>query len=103
MLAVNGTCDHVHILVRLRQDTAIADVLRKVKSGSSKWVRETFPAARGFAWQSGYGAFTVSKSRVMTVREYIEKQEEHHKKRSFKEEFVALLDAHGIDYEKARL
>ncbi|HQH53018.1 MAG TPA: IS200/IS605 family transposase [Candidatus Hydrogenedentes bacterium] len=102
-LAINGTSDHVHILARLRQDSAVSDVLRKLKTSSSKWAHATFPDVKEFAWQTGYGAFTVSKSRIKSVREYVENQERHHETRSFKEEFVALLDAHGIDHDKARL
>src|SRR5438105_9084387 len=67
-IIVNGVADHVHILAKLRQDKAISEVLRTIKANSSGWVHETFPNCRAFAWQSGYGAFTVSQSQVEKVR-----------------------------------
>lgn len=98
-LVVNGTSDHVHILARLRQDKAVSDVLRNIKSNSSGWIHDRFPQLRPFAWQAGYGAFTVSASQVEKAGQYITAQEEHHKRHSFKDEFVALLIAHGVDYD----
>jgi REP element-mobilizing transposase RayT len=102
-LVINGTADHVHILARLRQDTAISDVLRDIKVNSSGWIHRTFPELQAFAWQGGYGAFTVSASQVPCVRRYIENQEEHHRKQSFQEEFVALLRKHGIEFDERYL
>ncbi len=99
-LVVNGTADHVHIMARLRQDKAVADVLRDIKCNSSGWIHATFAHLQEVGWQAGYGAFTVSASQIEKVRHYIMKQEDHHKKRSFKEEFVALLNAHAIEYDK---
>ena len=98
-LIVNGMADHVHILAKFRQDKAVSDVLRAVKANSSGWVHQTFPSLRAFAWQTGYGAFSVSVSQVPTVRHYIECQEEHHAHRSFEEEFVRFLDVHRIEYD----
>ena len=95
-LIVNGTPDHVHILARLRQDKALSDVVRGIKANASKWIHQTFASQRSFAWQAGYGAFTVSESQVERVRRYVVEQEVHHRKRSFEEEFAALLTAHGI-------
>ena len=100
MLAINGMPDHVHILTRLRQDIAVSVVLRKIKASSRKWIHGVFPDATQFAWQSGYGAFTVSKSRIEDVRAYLDEQEQHHRTRTFQEEFVALLEAHGIEYDE---
>jgi len=102
-LIVGGTSDHVHILAKLRQDKPVSDVLRDIKSNSSGWIHETFADLPQFGWQTGYGAFTVSSSQVEKVRRYILKQEQHHKKRSFKDEFIALLDAHGIEYDERYL
>jgi putative transposase len=96
---INGIEDHVHILAKLRQDKAVADILRNLKADSSGWVHKQFPELRSFAWQKGYAAFTVSKSQVPKVSQYIEKQREHHATITFQEEFVALLDAHGIEYD----
>ena len=102
-LLVNGMPDHVHILARLRQDKAVSAVLRDIKANSSGWIHRTLPELRSFAWQGGYGAFTVSQSQAERVRRYIEGQEEHHRKYTFKEELVALLKAHGIEYDERYL
>jgi REP element-mobilizing transposase RayT len=97
---INGTADHVHILARLRQDRALSDVLRDLKANSSEWIHKEFPALRSFAWQAGYGAFSVSLSQVPNVRPYIANQEEHHRRVPFQEEFVALLRPHGIEFDE---
>ena len=102
-IQVGGTEDHVHLLVTFRQDAALSDVLRQLKAASSRWVHDTFPAARGFAWQAGYGAFTVSHSAVGAVKAYILNQEEHHKAQSFQDEFRALLVRHGIEFDEQYL
>jgi REP element-mobilizing transposase RayT len=100
---VGGTVDHVHILLELHQSHAIADCLRVVKSNSSVWVHETFPRLRDFAWQEGYGAFSVSASAISRVATYVETQEEHHREMTFRDEFIALLDRHGIEYDEKYL
>ena len=102
-LIVNGTSDHVHLLVSLRQDKAISDVLRDIKANSSGWIHRTFPKAAEFSWQAGYAAFTVSASQVEKARQYIARQEEHHRQRSFEEEFVELLKAHGVEFDERYL
>lgn len=95
-LLVNGVPDHVHLLVRLRQDKAVASVIGAIKATSSGWIHKNFPALEAFAWQSGYGAFTVSQSQSRRVLKYIREQEEHHRQQTFQEEFIALLKAHEI-------
>src|ERR1700704_2273623 len=90
-LIVNGTVDHVHILAKLRQDKAISKAIGELKANSSGRISRTFRDAAGFAWQEGYGAFTVSESQVPKIRNYIERQEEHHRKISFLEEFKVIL------------
>ena len=102
-LVVNGTSDHVHILAKLRQDRAVSDVLRNIKSNSSGWIHKTFPDVPQFSWQAGCGAFTVSPSQLEKARRYIMEQEEHHKTRSFEDKFMALLRAHGIEYDERYL
>jgi REP element-mobilizing transposase RayT len=102
-LLVNGMPDHVHILAKLRQDRAVSDVVRAVKANSSGWIHQTFPAAEAFAWQTGYGAFSVSYSQVERVQSYIANQEEHHRNRPFQQEFRALLQAHGIEFQEEDL
>jgi putative transposase len=99
LLIGNGMPGHVHLLVRLGAARAVADVLRDLKAGSSKWVHDTFPSSAGFAWQTGYGAFVVSVSHLDVVREYIASQEEHHRQKSFQEEFVELLEANKVEYK----
>jgi REP element-mobilizing transposase RayT len=99
-LIVNGRADHVHILAKLRQDKAISKTIGEVKANSSGWISRTFKDATGFAWQEGYGAFTVSESQVPKVRRYIERQEEHHRRVSFLEEFKVLLKAHRLPFDE---
>ena len=103
LLAVGGMPDHVHSLVRLGATRAFSDVLRTLKAGSSGWVHDTFPSAGAFAWQTGYGAFTVSSSGLDAVRRHIENQPEHHKTRTFQEEFVELLAKHGVKFDEKYL
>jgi REP element-mobilizing transposase RayT len=102
-LGINGCVDHVHLLARLGQNRAVSDVLRAIKANSSGWIHRSFRGMRDFEWQRGYGAFSVSQSQVGTVQRYIDNQREHHKTLSFKEEFVALLTANGIDYDERYL
>ena len=99
-LAVGGTADHVHLLLVLPSTMSIAKVIQLVKGGSSKWVSDTFPMIRQFAWQEGYGAFSVSVSMIDHTIAYIQAQNEHHRKRTFKEEFLAFLKRHGISYDE---
>lgn len=98
-LAVNGTADHVHLLVKLRPDKSVSDVLRDLKANASGWLHELFPDSRGFSWQNGYGAFTVSASQAARVGEYISTQKKHHRRRSFRDELIALLKANGIEFD----
>jgi len=99
-LLVNGTGDHVHLLVWLPPTLAIADALRVLKANSSRWVHQTFPAQKAFAWQAGYGAFSVSHSNVPAVVRYIQDQQKHHRKKSFQEEFLAFLRRNKIAYDE---
>ncbi len=96
--AVGGVSDHVHLLVGLRATHCLADVLRELKAVSSRWVHET-PGVRQFAWQEGYGAFTVSASQRDEVRHYIQNQEEHHRTRTFREEYLELLERTGVEFD----
>ena len=97
-LIINGTSDHVHMLIRIRPVHSAAEIARVVKTNSSKWVHEKWNVR--FAWQTGYGAFSVSESRVPTVSRYIAMQEEHHRKQSFEEEYVAFLKKNRIEYDE---
>jgi putative transposase len=99
LLAAGGMPDHVHLLVGLSKELAVSEVMRVIKSESSKWIHETIHGLESFAWQSGYGAFTVSYSNLDGVKQYIADQEEHHRARTFQEEFVEFLDRHEIKYD----
>jgi putative transposase len=102
-IEIGGVADHVHILLSLPATMPIAKAMQLIKGGSSKWVHETFPDQRLFAWQAEYGAFTVSASRVDSVVEYIKGQEAHHQKQTFQEEFLALLKRHRVEYDERYL
>jgi putative transposase len=102
-LIVNGIADHVHLLTKLHQDHPVSGFVRAVKAGTSLWIHKTFPTMESFAWQTGYGAFTVSSSRVESVRAYIQNQEEHHRNKPFQEEFRELLQKHGIEFKEEEL
>jgi REP element-mobilizing transposase RayT len=97
-LIINGTADHIHMLVRIRPAQSAADIVRVVKANSSKWVRAKWTS--DFAWQTGYGVFSVSESNVTAVKKYIAEQEEHHKKHSFQEEFLAFLKKNHVEYDE---
>ena len=99
---INGAKDHVHLLVSLKPTHTISDVLCKIKGGSSEWVHDVIKM-KEFNWQEGYSAFTVSPSQLESVRKYIRNQAEHHKKMTFKEEYLALLKKSGIAYNEKYL
>ena len=98
-LIIGGVEDHVHILARCRPDLSISDFMRELKARSSRWVHETFEGKKGFAWQEGYTAVTVSPSVKPKVHEYIARQAEHHRTKSFREELIEFLERHGIEYD----
>ena len=95
---INGTADHVHVLVRIRPAQSAAEIARVIKTNSSRWVREKLSSE--FLWQTGYGVFSVSESNVAQVTKYIAGQEEHHRKHSFQEEFVAFLEKNHVAYDE---
>jgi REP element-mobilizing transposase RayT len=96
LIIAGGMRDHLHLLFEMSGTMTIADTVRTFKANSSRWLRKGNPE---FAWQGGYGAFSVSPSHIKTVKEYIANQREHHKKRSFEEEFLLLLKKAGVDYD----
>jgi putative transposase len=102
-IEIGGVEDHVHILLSLPSAMAISKALQLIKGGSSKWIHETFPEHRLFAWQEEYGAFSVSVSQLDKTMEYIQGQEAHHRKMTFQEEFLALLKKHRIEYDERYL
>ncbi|GAA5482884.1 IS200/IS605 family transposase [Haloferula sargassicola] len=97
--AIGGVGDHVHLLLGFKATTSLADLVRDVKSVSSRWVHEEI-GDRGFTWQEGYGAFTVSPSQRETVKDYIARQDEHHRRRGFQEEYVELLRRSGVEFDE---
>ena len=99
-LAIGGVEDHVHLLLSLPATLPIAKAIQLVKGTSSKWVHDTFPKHRDFAWQEGYGAFSVGISQVDATIKYIRSQAEHHRKTTFQEEFRMFLKRHGIEYDE---
>lgn len=103
VIETGGMPDHVHLLIRILPDRALADVMRIVKSKTSRWVHRNFPERGDFAWQTGYAAFSVSESRCEQVRVYIRNQKDHHKKTGFREELIRFLDACEIDYDERYL
>jgi len=102
-IAIGGTSDHIHLLIRLPAEIAVADCLRVVKTNSSRWLKEKWPERRAFAWQQGYGAFSVSECNRATVIQYIQDQARHHQRISFRDEFLALLKNHGVEFEEQYL
>ena len=96
-LLINGPSDHVHLL--FIQPAVLSELMEKVKANSSRWVKQRWPQRKGFAWQTGYTAFSVSQSQVEAVLEYIRNQERHHQKRTFQEELTAFLTQHRIAYD----
>jgi putative transposase len=102
-LAINGMEDHVHILAKLRQDKALSNMIRDFKANASGWMHYVFPELKNFAWQNGYGAFTVSSSHIDLVRRYIANQQLHQQRRSYRDEFVELLKENNIEFEEKYL
>jgi REP element-mobilizing transposase RayT len=96
-LAVGGTSDHIHALFSLPADMPVSKAVQLVKGGSSKWLNDN---GNHFAWQEGYAAFSVSNSQTQRVLDYINSQEEHHKKRNYENELRILLKAHGIEFDE---
>ena len=102
-LLIKCPADHVHMLALLPAKLGVSEVVGKVKANSSGWVHREFPNQRAFAWQTGFAAFTVSHSQKQSVLDYIANQEEHHRTVSFKEELVAFLKRHEIEYDERYL
>ena len=99
MLVGNGQPDHVHLAAVIPPTIQLADLVGKVKSNTTGWIHRTFPALRDFRRQDGYAAVTMSPSVLKQVEHYIRSQQQHHKTTTFKEELIALLEEHGIEYD----
>lgn len=99
ILAGNAVEDHVHLLLAVRPAHAPSDLLRKIKTNSSRWIHDTYAELHDFAWQSGFGVFSVSESATEDVAAYIREQERHHRRLPFAEELRLFLEKHGVDYD----
>ncbi len=102
-LAIYCNPDHIHILVGLNPNLTVADLVRDIKAGSSKWINEKRLVIGKFAWQRGYGGFSYSKSQVDTVCKYIINQPMHHKRFKFEEEYISFMDKFDVEYDKKYL
>lgn len=99
LLEANGPEDHFHMVAILRPTVSLSNALQEIKGDSSRWVHETFPDLRSFDWQDGYSAFTVSRSQLPAVIEYVRNQQEHHRKVTFEEELKRILELHQVDFD----
>jgi REP element-mobilizing transposase RayT len=99
-LVINGTEDHVHLLLRLGRKTALADLVEEVKKRSSKWIKTKGPAYTAFYWQAGYGAFSIGESGVEALKCYIANQKEHHRRKTFQEEVRAFLAKYRLEWDE---
>jgi REP-associated tyrosine transposase len=97
---VGGVSDHVHIVITLPRTLSQAQLIEQIKKVSSKWIKSLDARYRGFFWQRGYGAFSVSPSQLEAVLQYVDAQQEHHRTRSFQEEYRELLRKHGVDFDE---
>ncbi|HVF72430.1 MAG TPA: IS200/IS605 family transposase [Chthoniobacterales bacterium] len=102
-LAIGGVADHVHILLSLPATMSMAKAMQLLKGNSSKWIHETFPKLRSFAWQEGYGAFSIGVSGIEETREYIHRQAEHHRTKTFREEVIMFLERHAMTFDEGML
>ncbi len=99
LLKAGGVADHVHLLVKFHPTFAISSTIQLLKANSSRWINQTRGLKRKFQWQLGYGAFSVSQSMAEVVKQYIANQRDHHRKMSFDDEYLSMLQKHGIDYD----
>lgn len=100
LLAINGMPDHVHVLFGMRPTQSLSDLLQDIKGSSSKWINERKLVKGKFSWQEGYGAFSYSKSQLTYILQYINNQEEHHKKKTFLQEYIEFLDLYDVEYDE---
>jgi REP element-mobilizing transposase RayT len=100
LVHVGGVADHIHIVSTLSRTLSQAQLIEQIKKTSSRWIKTVDARYRGFSWQRGYGAFSVSPSQFESVRRYIDRQPEHHRTRTFQEEYRELLHKHGLDFDE---
>ena len=99
-IAINGTEDHLHALIIISKTIALSKMIQELKGGTSRWLKDQDDTLKLFAWQGGYGAFSVSESQIPNVTNYIARQEEHHRRVSFQEELRLLLKKHNIEFDE---
>ena len=99
-LTIGGTSNHVHLLVSQSKNIALSHLMEEIKKSSSKWIKTKATALRSFGWQDGYGAFTIGQSQVEALKHYIAVQKERHRKQTFEEELVALLNKYHVQYDE---
>ncbi len=99
LIAINNLPDHLHLLVGLRPDAALSELVRDIKANSSRWINEKRWVLGRFSWQEGFGAFSYSRSQLGTVIRYIENQQQHHAKKSFRNEYSEMLEKFGVEYD----
>ena len=99
-LIINGTANHVHILCRLERTICVADLLKTVKKGSSKWIKTKGVAFADFSWQIGYGVFSIGASNIDALKQYIQQQKQHHQHSSFEDEYRLLLKKYNIEFDE---
>ena len=102
-LLINGVEDHVHCLFAIKPNLSVSDVMKSIKSKSSKWINDNSLTSQRFEWQKGFGCFSYGKSQIPRVYEYVKNQEEHHRKRTFHDEYVELLKLYGVDFDEKYL
>jgi len=102
-LGVGGVADHVHLLIVLPKTLCVSDLVRDLKRASSLWIKGKDQSQRRFRWQAGYGAFSIGQTEVRAVLTYIANQAEHHKKRTFQQEYRAFLEKYGVNYDERYL
>ena len=102
-IIIGGIEDHVHVLCKLSKTRSMSSVIEDIKKKSSKWIKTKGVEYKGFYWQNGYGAFSIGESQVNTLKKYIQNHEEHHRKKSFKEELLELLNRYGVKYDERYL
>ena len=101
--AIGGVADHIHILVSIKPNIALSDLVRDIKASSSKWINEKGLVKGKFQWQEGFGAFSYAQSQLDTVIAYINNQEQHHKKKTFRDEYLELLQKFDVGYDEKYL
>jgi putative transposase len=100
LIAINGAGDHVHLLFGLKPDIALSTLVRDIKANSSKFINEKRYCKNKFRWQEGFGAFSYSQSQLDTIERYIKNQESHHKKKTFREEYIGFLKKYNVEYDE---